>query len=182
MTKTDPVCYHRCGPASPARANADPEGATMPRDWRDLTVFSGLSSDIERLIKEFFVDDPGGITRASLWSPPTDVYEDETSVVLRMEIPGVAPSDFDVAVIDDRLVVRGRRRQRREGGGCRPCYLQVEIHHGAFVRVIPLRPGYDPDRIDATYRDGFLEVRVERRDDALPPGPRRIDVRTEDAS
>jgi HSP20 family protein len=148
---------------------------------KEHTVFSGLSSDIERLIKDFFVDDPGGLASRGVWSPPTDVFEDETSLVLRMEIPGVAPTDFDVSVIDDRLVVRGRRARRIESD-CRPCFLQVEIHHGAFVRVIPLRPGYDPDRIEAAYRDGFMEVRVARRGAALPPGPRRLDVGSEDPS
>jgi HSP20 family molecular chaperone IbpA len=39
----------------------------------------------------------------------------------------------------------------------------VEIHSGAFLRVIPLRFTFDRDGIQANYRDGFLYVEVPRK-------------------
>jgi HSP20 family protein len=147
------------------------------RKRRDPGLFSGFSKDLERLIRDSFVDGPGALAREGIWTPPTDVYDVEDAVVVRMEIPGVRPGEMDVTVVEDRLVIRGRRRE--EQTACRTCYRQVEIHSGAFLRVIPLRFPFDRDRIEARYRDGFLYVEVPRRN-AAPAESKsfRISVRS----
>jgi HSP20 family protein len=120
-------------------------------------LFGGFTSDLERMIRDF-VEGPASLAREGLWSPPTDVYDAGERVVVRMEIPGVLPGDMDVTVVGDRLVIRGRRRE--EESACRTCYRQMEIHYGAFLRVVPLPEPIDRDGVRATYRDGFLAVEV----------------------
>ena len=141
-------------------------------------LFTGFTKDLERLIRESFVDGPGTLAREGIWSPPTDVYDVAEAVVIRMEIPGVRTGEMDVTVVEDRLVIRGRRRE--EQAACRTCYRQVEIHSGAFLRVVPLRFPFDRDRIEATYRDGFLYVEVPRLEEhSVETKAFRVTVRSE---
>lgn len=142
-------------------------------------LFTGFTEDLERLIRESFSEGPGSVAREGIWSPPTDIYDVEGAVVVRMEIPGVRLEEMDVTVVENRLVIRGRRRE--EKAACRTCYRQVEIHSGAFLRIVPLRFSYDREGISASYREGFLYVEVPRRDER--PGESkaiRVNVRRGD--
>jgi len=123
-------------------------------------LFTGFTKDLDGLIRGTFPSGPGEMAREGVWSPPTDVYDADDAVVVRMEIPGVRLDEMDVTIVENRLVIRGKRREDKTA--CRTCYRQVEILSGTFLRVIPLPVPFDRDGIVASYRDGFLYVEVPR--------------------
>jgi HSP20 family protein len=126
-------------------------------------LFTGFGGDLERVIRDFFVQGPASIGREGLWSPPTDVFDAGDAVVVRMEIPGIRIEETHVTVVDDRLIIRGHRGE--DPGVCRTCYHQMEIHYGAFLKIVPLNFPFDRDGVRATYRDGFLSVELPRREE-----------------
>ncbi|MEW6028774.1 MAG: Hsp20/alpha crystallin family protein [Chloroflexota bacterium] len=91
---------------------------------------------------------------STVWSPPTDVYETETEVVVRVEVAGMREQDFEVALQDDTLFVSGIRPDVPE----RRAYHQMEIRFGKFASAVGLPGSVNADEARAEYRDGFLTV------------------------
>jgi HSP20 family protein len=92
--------------------------------------------------------------RSSLWTPPTDVYETESSLIVKVEIAGMREEDFEVVVEDQVLMIRGVRPDPNE----RRAYHQMEIRSGKFEIAIGLSSGVDLDEATAEYTQGFLIV------------------------
>jgi HSP20 family protein len=90
------------------------------------------------------------------WVPHTDIYENENSLVVRMEIAGVSEEDIQISVSDRTLIVRGRRPD--------PCrmarfhFRQMEINYGVFEKRLILPRGVDGKKAKARYRNGFLVI------------------------
>lgn len=131
--------------------------------------YDAWSRHVERLMKN--LGGPPGLEPGGVWSPPTDVFETEAGVVVKMELPGVEPEDVSIVLVDDRLVVKGKRRD--PDAGRKTHYHQMEIAYGPFVKVVFLSVGCDHDRIRATMRDGYLNLLIPR---AARPENRKIAV------
>jgi len=104
-----------------------------------------------------------GFGTAPIWSPPTDVFEVEDGVVVKMELPGVSPGDLSIVLIDEKLVVKGRRRDT--DAGRKTHYLQMEIAFGAFAKVVALRMPHERDGIEARLADGYLDLFIPRAEE-----------------
>lgn len=100
----------------------------------------------------------GWHTRSNIWRPPTDVYETEESVVVKMEIAGMQDEDLEVTVQEDLLLVSGTRSDSSE----RRAYHQMEIQFGRFSVGIDLPARVEPDQARAEYKDGFLTVHLPK--------------------
>jgi len=107
------------------------------------------------------------------YEPPTDLYETETEVVLRMEIAGLCTdaAHLKVDIQDRMLVIMGVRDD--PAAGQRRRYDQIEIQTGPFFRALALPCEVDESQAVAAYQDGFLVVRLPK---GARPGPRRTAV------
>jgi HSP20 family protein len=92
------------------------------------------------------------------WRPPTDVYETDDCLVVKVEIAGMAEDDFAVSLDGRRLIISGVRRDPAAKLG----YQQMEILYGHFETDVHLSRAVDEERIEATYRNGFLGVRLPK--------------------
>ncbi len=88
------------------------------------------------------------------WRPPTDVYETEDAMVVRVEIAGMKEEDFTISLEDRLLLVRGIRPDTPE----RRAYHQMEIPFGDFSTEVELPYPVAAGEIEAIYRDGFLRI------------------------
>lgn len=104
------------------------------------------------------------------WQPSIDVYETGDEVVVKAELPGIAPEDIDLRVTEEAVSLKGEMRQdqeeRREG------FYRRERRLGSFYRVVPLPAPVEPQKARATFRHGVLEVRAPKADDAHIQGYR----------
>ncbi len=91
---------------------------------------------------------------STMWSPPTDIYETDSEVVVRVEVAGMREQDFEVVFQDDTLFVSGIRPDVPE----RRAYHQMEIRFGKFGTAVGMPGPVDADAARAEYRDGFLTV------------------------
>jgi HSP20 family protein len=92
------------------------------------------------------------------WSPPTDVYETDANVVVRVEIAGLKASDFTIDTEDNFLLISGVRSEASE----RRAYRQMEIRFGEFNTAVELPLDVDLARAEADYKDGFLTVIIPK--------------------
>lgn len=94
------------------------------------------------------------------WNPPTDVYETDDALHIKIEVAGIREKDIDVKVNKDYLVIRGQRTDSKREGNTR--YHLMEIHYGTFERIIRLPHTVEIDSISATLQNGFLMIRVPK--------------------
>jgi HSP20 family protein len=88
------------------------------------------------------------------WRPPTDVYETEEAIVVRVEIAGMREADFSISLDDRTLQIRGIRPDNPE----KRAYHQMEILFGDFSTEVELPNKVQAEQVEAVYRDGFLRI------------------------
>lgn len=108
---------------------------------------------------------PPAETDQRWFSPAVDIYEDDDSVLVRVELPGVRPEDVTVDVEDDVLCIRGERRL--EHAEQRSGYHRMERPYGVFARKFSVPESVDGAAAAAVMADGVLTVRLPKR--AAPP-------------
>ena len=94
------------------------------------------------------------VSRLHVWRPPTDVYETEDAIIIRVEVAGMRESDFTISLVERNLIIHGIRQDTPE----RRAYHQMEIPFGEFSTEIELPYMIIPDKVEAIYRDGFLRI------------------------
>ena len=104
--------------------------------------------------------------------PHLDLIEREKEILVRVEIPGVGKKDLKLDLMGDLLTIVGERRleEETEEGEVH----RAEIARGAFTRSIRLPVPVDPERVDAEFRDGLLEIHLPK---AHETERRRIEIK-----
>jgi HSP20 family protein len=87
--------------------------------------------------------------------PPADIYETNNSIVVLTEMPGVSSDGIDISLERRVLTIHGRSAGSEHRG-----YQQVysEYSDGDYERVFTLSENIDRDRIEATLKDGVLQL------------------------
>ncbi len=96
--------------------------------------------------------------RSPAWRPPTDVFETENAIVVRVEIAGMREEDISVELNGRNLTVRGSRQDVPE----RRAFHQMEIIFGEFAIELELPNYIQADQTQATYSDGFLRIHLPK--------------------
>jgi len=103
--------------------------------------------------------------------PPINVGSTPERVDVYVFAAGVDPKSIDVSIQQNLLTVAGRRRVPVNGEAE---YYRRERFDGDFRRAIALPEDVDSNRVEARYRDGVLQVTVQRRTAARP---RQVEVK-----
>jgi HSP20 family protein len=99
--------------------------------------------------------------RPNFYRPPTDVFETEDKIVVRVEIAGMHEGEFSVNFNKGLLQISGARPEIPE----KRAFHQMEIHFGEFLSEFEILTSINVDQIEAVYQDGFLRVSLPK---ALP--------------
>ncbi len=95
-----------------------------------------------------------------------DIAESDDSLVLRTDLPGVKEDDVQIEVKDGVLTISGERKDEHEEKG--EDFHRVERSFGRFSRALSLPDGVDPDKVDAKFDNGVLEVRIPKPEETQP--------------
>lgn len=99
------------------------------------------------------------------WHPVCDVKENDKELIVHAELPGVDKDKVKLDVSQNILTVSGERSNVNRKENDR--YHATERSYGYFSRSIALPDGVDPSTINATYKDGVLEVVVPKPTKAI---------------
>ena len=94
------------------------------------------------------------------WDPTLDISEGRKDITVKAEIPGIESKDFDISIDGRFLTIKGeKKRERKEE---EETFYRVERSYGYFNRTIQLPAEVDPDKVDATYNQGILKIKLRK--------------------
>jgi HSP20 family protein len=108
----------------------------------------------------------GAAEMAGTWEPPVDVYEIDDAIVLQVELPGVSKDAVHVELHEHTLRLSGERT--RESAGTGGQYRREEGRYGVFQRAFRMPTIVDEAKIQATYTNGVLALRLPKQATATP--------------
>jgi len=130
---------------------------------------AGPFNRMDSLFGRFFGEDGGFLGQA--WSPaPVAMWEDDDTIHIEAELPGVSEQDIDLTLHDGMLIIRGVRKPEE---GRR--YLYNGRSYGRFERVITLPEAVKSDDVQAGLTDGVLCIDLPKSPEAKP---RKIALKT----
>lgn len=141
--------------------------------WQPSRDFGSLQQEVNRVFASFFDPPTAGVP--TRWTPPMDLHDRGDAFLLSADLPGVSEEDIAIDIEGDVLRVSGSRSMDRtsdEGGT-----LRTERAFGTFERRLTLPDGVDPERIEASFARGVLEVRIPKPEQARP---RRVSIQIGD--
>jgi len=143
----------------------------MDIDDRDIFGdIARLRKDLGRFAASFRFG-PQVADSEEVWAPLVDIHERDDSLVLLVDLPGLRREDIELQVDADALTLQGERT-RLEGAN----EIRLERPGGRFRRSFRIGVPIDPSRVQATYRDGVLQISIPK---VAPSGPTRVRVDVE---
>jgi HSP20 family protein len=152
------------------------------RRWDPIEQLEALQSELNRL----WGDAWPFATRRSTWptirpttamttfTPRMDVYEKNGNLVVKADLPGMKAEDVDVSIEEGDLIIKGERSAEKEVK--EEDYYRMERSYGSFYRRQPLPDGITPDKIQATFANGVLEVTIPKPAEKKPE-PQKIAIK-----
>ncbi len=131
--------------------------------FRDLIE---MQSEMNRALDSYFGREPHPGALDRVWVPAVDIYETKDDLVVAAELPGVKEKDIHLSIVGDTLSLRGQRvpdHQAKEEN-----YHRIERWSGSFESHIQLPIPVQTDRVRASYREGVLEIRLPKIEEARP--------------
>lgn len=123
--------------------------------------FRTLSEEMDYFFDNMFhLQRPVMMPSKGGWQPPIDVIETKKEYVVIVDIAGIRQEDIRLSFDSDQLTIQGVRREVDYGE--KRHYHIMEIDFGPFERKITLPKNVNSDKMNAMYKDGFLEVRLEK--------------------
>lgn len=143
--------------------------------YEPWSVVSQLQTDINRVFGN--LNETEGSSATSQWSPAVDVREYSDRFQLLLDLPGVDPKDVEITLDNGILTVAGNRYEEQAAGSNaadHPQQQRIERPVGQFHRRFILPDTADAENVNASGRNGVLEIVIPKQPKAQP---RRISVK-----
>lgn len=116
-----------------------------------------------------------GITPA-LTLPPYDLTEDEKTVRISAELPGMDDKNIELSLEKDRVIIKGEKKEEKEEK--QKNYYRKERSYGSIYREIPLPCEVVADKATAEFKKGVLNIMLPKTPDAQTQA-RKIPIKAE---
>jgi HSP20 family protein len=112
---------------------------------------------VNRLLSE-----PG----ARPWTPAVDIYETESDLVLKADLPDVDMKDIEIKIENGTLSVGGVRKFEKNDN--QKGFHRIERAYGTFVRYFTLPDTVDTEHVLAALKNGVLTITLPKKEVAKP--------------
>lgn len=135
----------------------------VPRGFLNGAFPRQLQRDLDQLL--------GGLLSAenascgqSGWRAPANLWEDEGSIYVDLELPGVKADQVDVTIDKNQLTIKAERKAPEP----LPKYSHQERVYGTLQRVVVLPETVNSDAVEAALSEGVLHLKIAKRPEATP--------------
>ena len=102
----------------------------------------------------------------SQWAPAIDIFDSKDNLVVKADLPGLNKDDINVSIQENILTISGEKKQ--ELNVKEDDYLRTERFYGSFHRAITLPIEVDRTKVQASFKDGVLELILSKKEEAKP--------------
>jgi len=135
--------------------------------WKPFNNMLSLQEEVNRLFNTYFSGAPESTETGEYhWNPAVDIFEDENSIKVMCEVPGVEKEDVKISIQDNVLTVSGEKKRDFEGEN--GSFYRVERLCGKFQRSFSLPSSVDQENVKATYKNGILTINLPKEEEAKP--------------
>jgi HSP20 family protein len=152
---------------TPWRRHGSDGGQLAPRNEFPL---NRIRDDFDALFDRFFTNWPApfeGWGREGAWG--LQVEDAEKEVVVRADAPGFEAGDFDIQISGNLLTLRAEQKKEEKEKESGSYYAERRLQ-----RSVTLPAGVDPEKVEARYRNGVLELKLPKTPEAQA---KRIEVK-----
>ena len=100
------------------------------------------------------------------WMPSVDIKETKDTYIVKGELPGVDKDDVDVSIDDNTLTIRGEKKSEKDIEEHQT--HRTECVYGSFERSFSLPKQVDINNVQASFRDGVLNLTIPKAEEAKP--------------
>ncbi|RLG52223.1 MAG: Hsp20/alpha crystallin family protein [Thermoproteota archaeon] len=138
----------------------------MSRGWFDpFEEVRRIWKEMDRMFSELLSSKPAELRgEAGYRQPLADVYETDRDIVVVVEVPGVDKKDVKINATENAVEIRAESAREEEERGA--TWHRRERRYIGFYRRISLPAKVDPRRAKARFRNGVLEIRLPKVEEA----------------
>lgn len=116
-------------------------------------------TSFKSIVDNFFTDEFNGGSVQS-FNPKVDIAESDSDFEVQLHIPGIKKEEISIDLNEKQLTISGERKFENEES--EKNFHRVESHFGSFSRSFQLPDAINQDKIDASYQDGILTVKLPK--------------------
>jgi HSP20 family protein len=141
--------------------------------WRKANGGKAMMEPVERLRNEFkalydrFFGNWPALGEFPAWEAAypweLEVKETEKEFIVRAEVPGFEPEEIELKLLGERLFIKAEHKiakEKKEGEA-------EEKYFRRYERVVTLPAATVPEKVEAKYHNGVLEVYLPRTEEAM---------------
>ena len=150
----------------------------LPTILRSSAVpFRQIDSVFDNLFNDFF----NTVSRTPFTAveqrssyPRVDIRESRDSVTVDATVPGLNKEDVSIDYEDGHLKISAEKQANNLADD----FVHREIHRSAFSRWFSVdEDTYEVGKIDASLHNGILSITIPKKEEAVKPLPRKIEVK-----
>lgn len=135
--------------------------------FEPLRELESMHDRIQRYFDDF---SNFGFSFTDNFNPRIDISEDEQSLNIIAEIPGIKKENLKITLQDNILTIEGEKKKEDEVK--EKNYYRSERVFGSFKRCFTLPSEVDSEKVDAKFEDGILNISLKK----LEPKPKNEKV------
>lgn len=97
---------------------------------------------------------------SAVWEPAVDIIEKDNEIIIKCNLPGVNRNDVKIKINPESIVISGEAKKEKKEEG--ENYFIEERVYGSFSKVLPLPSEVDPEKAQASFENGVLEIKAPR--------------------
>ena len=121
------------------------------RPWSEINSLQRL----EQMFDEVLTPAPSEFGNYSK-VPAAELTETENALILKLELPGIKPTDVNIEATVKSVSISGERKAENQEK------TRSEFRYGSFQRVIPLPVKIKNTEVKAQYQDGILHLTLPK--------------------
>jgi HSP20 family protein len=135
--------------------------------WNPINDVVSLREAMDRLFEDSFIRPTTwtGLAAGQL-AVPVDLWETKDAYHLRADLPGLGPEDIEINATSDTITINGETRTKTEVSD--EGWIRQERRSGKFTRSFALPVQIDPNKVEASFNHGVLEMTLPKAENVKP--------------
>jgi HSP20 family protein len=135
---------------------------------RDGMFPSVINKLVNPLFEDFFTRDISdwadrSIPAIGINLPSVNLKETDTKLEIELAAPGLKKEDFKIEVDNNMLIITAEKEETKESSSKRDDYVRKEFNYQSFYRSFNLPDSADENKIEASYKDGILNIIITKK-------------------